>query len=462
MTLPTSLPRPKARLARRSFLRQSGLVIAAGSMVPVIASRASAQTLASGPVTGYGPLVPDPEGVLDLPAGFRYRVFSREGDALTGGGLVPASHDGMAAFSASIFGTALVRNHELNLGSIEEDGLTPVQHVPGHDYDPAAVGGTTTLLLSRNNKLVSQKVSLSGTLDNCAGGPTPWGTWLTCEETFETLEKRHGYIFEVDPWRGGNPEPIVAMGRFEHEAVAFARDGSAYLTEDASEPFGCIYRYEPNRRLGGRGSLHAGGKLRAMALEGVSVDLSEVQEPGTVLRVRWVDVPNIDPADDATPTREQAIGKGATPIRKAEGAWRGQDGSIWFTASYADGPDAEDAEDVSAAAHSGQVWRYDPRAQTMALVTLFPYGSPFDGPDNITVSPHGFALVCTDGDDDNWLVGISERGESFAFAKNASTDDEFTGATFSPDGRTLFVNIQGAPALTFAITGPWHKGALRG
>lgn len=446
-------------LNRRSFLRQSGLVIAAGSMGSVIASRSVAHAQGSKLVTGYGPLVADPAGLLDLPAGFCYRVISREGDPLTGGGVVPASHDGTGAFSAGVFGTFLVRNHELNLDGIVEDGLTPVAQVAGHSYDPEAVGGTTTLLVSPGGRLISHKISLSGTLDNCAGGPSPWGTWLTCEETFETLVKPHGYVFEVDPWRGGNPEPIRALGRFEHEAVAFDRNGTAYLTEDASGPLGCIYRFVPARRHGGRGSLHAGGSLHAMVIQGVQSDLSVVQEPGTVLPVRWVEVPNRDPGDDETPVREQVIGKGATPIRKAEGAWRGLDGAIWFTASYAEGPDTEDADDATEAQHSGQIWRYDPRAETLTLVAIFPYGSPYDGPDNITVSPHGFALACTDGEDDNWLIGINDQGGTFEFARNASTDDEFTGATFSPDGRTLFVNIQGQPAATFVITGPWVTGA---
>jgi uncharacterized protein len=441
---------------RRSFLQQSGVLLAAGSMAHVISSRSHAHARGNLAATGYGPLVSDPAGLLDLPKGFAYRVFSSEGDALTGGGLVPGSHDGMAAFSAGVFGTWLVRNHELNLDDIEEDGLTPVQQVVGHSYDPEAVGGTTTLLVARSGRLLSHKVSLSGTLDNCAGGMTPWGTWLTCEETVDTLSKPHGYVFEVDPWRGGNPEPIRGMGRFEHEAVAFARDGTAYLSEDAGGPFGCLYRYQPQQRLRGRGSLHAGGTLKAMSLIDVHTDLSIVQEPGTVLDVRWVDVPNVDPRDGEASVREQAIGKGATPIQKAEGLWTGLDGSIWFTASRGDGPDAEDADDASAGRHSGQIWRYDPRRETMELVVIFPFGSPYDGPDNITVGPHGFALACTDGEDDQWLIGINDQGETFEFARNARTDDEFAGATFSPDGSTLFVNIQGAPALTLAITGPWR------
>lgn len=121
--------------------------------------------------------------------------------------------------------------------------------------------------------------------------------------------------------------------------------------------------------------------------------------------------------------------------------------------------DAEDEEDRSAAVHSGQIWRYDPGSETIELVALFPKGTPYDEPDNITVGPHGFAIACTDGSDDQWLVGINEEGRVFPFALNALNDGEFAGATFSPDGRTLFANLQGPPGLTFAIWGPWRNGS---
>jgi secreted PhoX family phosphatase len=427
-------------------------------MARVIASTSPALAGGRGrPFAGYGPLVKDPRGVLDLPKGFKYGIFSREGDELSqGGGPVPGSHDGMAAFWGGILGTWLVRNHEIDPEAVEEDGLLPVPHVPGATYDPEGTGGTTTLLV-RGDDLLHHRVSLAGTSNNCAGGPTPWQTWLTCEETDEVLARPHGYVFEVDPWRGGNPEPIRAMGRFEHEAVAFDRRGAAYLTEDADDPHGCFYRFLPNQPLRGRGSLHRGGSLAAMAVDGVTADLSMVQTPGTVLSVRWIPVPNADPGEDDTPVREQVIAAGATPIMKAEGVWTGLDGSIWFVASRADGPDAEDEEDRTVAVHAGQIWRFDPRAQTMELVVLFPGGSPFDGPDNITAGPHGFALACTDGEDDQWLVGITDDGGTFPFALNAQDDAEFAGATFSPDGDTLYVNIQGSPALTFAISGPWRR-----
>lgn len=438
---------------RRSFMSGAAAFVAAGSVARVIGSASPARARTT--FKGYGELVPDPAGILDLPAGFQYRIFSREGDALTHGGIVPSNHDGMAAFSAGRDGIWLVRNHEVATDDIEEDGKLPVAAADGITYDPEAPGGTTTLLVGWNRQLRQHRVSLAGTDNNCAGGPTPWHTWLTCEESDDILGKPHGYVFEVDPRRGGNPAPIVGMGRFPHEAVAFDHRGTAYLTEDASGPFGCLYRFLPEKPLGGLGSLHAGGALCAAAIGGLKTDLSIVQEPGTILPVTWVPVSNVDPGESDAPVREQVIAGGATPIQKAEGVWIGIDGSVWFVSSYGAGPDVEEGDDPSAAAHSGQIWKYDPARDTLELVTLFPVGSPYDGPDNITAGPHGFALACTDGDADQWLVAISDEGNVFPFAFNAYNDAEFAGATFSPTGQTLFVNIQ-EPGMTFAIWGPWH------
>lgn len=443
-------------LTRRTFMKSGAItVVSAGSLAQVILSATPARARHR-PFQGYGALAPDPNQLLDLPRGFQYRMFSVEGDAM-GSGTVPGSHDGMASFDAGHAGTWLVRNHEIGRDDVDEDGIMPVPHVPGVTYDRDGTGGTSTLLVGHNRRLLHHRISLAGTVTNCAGGPSPWDTWLTCEEDDDVLSMPHGYVFEVDPWRGGNPEPIRAMGRFEHEAVGFDRRGRVYLTEDAGGPFGCFYRFLPRFPLRGRGSLHGGGTLAAMAVTGLGTDLSVVQTPGTVLPVTWIDVPNVDPGEDDTKVREQVIELGATPIQKAEGVWTGLDGDIWFVSSRGDGPDAEDEEDRSAAVHAGQIWRYSPRAQSIELVTIFPAGSPFDGPDNIVAGPHGFALACTDGEDEQFLVGINDDGGIFAFARNPVGDDEFAGATFSPDGQTLYVNIQAEPAKTFAVFGPWRR-----
>jgi secreted PhoX family phosphatase len=449
-------------VSRRSFLIAGstaiGVVGSLGSVVAAAMPRPHFVGKDGCPTHGYGKLIKDPRGLLDLPEGFHYRMFSPENAPMSDGNRVPANHDGMAAFPAHGGGTVLIRNHENDLDDILEDGLTPVAHVAGRVYDPEVLaGGTTSLLVGRDRRLISHKVSLAGTLDNCAGGPSPWGSWLSCEESSDTVSRPHGYVFEVDPRLGGNPEPIRSMGRFDHEAVAFDRQGIAYLTEDADGPHGCFYRFTPNNPLAGRGSLHAGGWLSALAVPGLGSDLSIVQTPGMLLNTTWIDVPNPDPTDDETPVREQVIALGAVPIQKAEGTWADYDGSIWFVSSRGDGPDAEDEEDRSAAVHSGQIWRYDPYNETIELVALFPKGTAFDEPDNITVGPHGFAIACTDGDDDQWLVGITAAGRVFPFGFNALNDEEFAGATFSGDGRTLFVNVQGPPGMTFAIWGPWRK-----
>jgi uncharacterized protein len=438
------------RIDRRSFVSAATALVASGSMGQVIGAAAPARARRS-VFRGFGELVQDPNGVIDLPQGFRYSAFSREGDPLTLAGIVPSDHDGMAAFSAGTSGVWLVRNHEISRSDVDAGKMPVIAGKGCGTYDPDASGGTTTLLVGFERQLRRHHVSLAGTVNNCAGGPTPWRSWLTCEESVDTYSKPHGYVFEVHPRCGGNPEPIVAMGRFAHEAVAFDRSGIAYLTEDSASPFGCIYRMLPKAPLAGLGSLHAGGALEAAALSGVDGDLSNVQEPGTVLPVRWITVKNVNPRDGETSLREQVVGEGATQIPKAEGVWTDYEGKVWFTSSYAAGPTGNPR---SAAAHSGQIWRYDPEQETLTLVVIVPKGSAWDGPDNITASPHGFALACNDGGGEQFLMSISDDGAIYPFAQNVLNKSELAGATFSPTGRTLFVNIQD-PGMTLAIWGPW-------
>jgi len=455
-------------ISRRELLRNSALtgagIALAGSLGPLLESGFAA---AKGP-GGYGPLVPDTAGMLDLPAGFSYKVLYRAQawstigvtpSALTTGEVAPNAADGTGSFAGPRGGTILVQNKECSPG---DPG--PVPHtVP--TYDPAAAGGTTNLFIDRQGNLVSHVASLAGTTRNCAGGVTPWGTWLTCEETDATSGGvRHGYVFEVDPWGNDTAAvPLKGLGRFEHEALAIdPKKGDVYLTEDASTPNGLFYKFVPNDRRGRYGSLQAGGSLFAMKAGGL-VDLSQVTDVGTSLDVTWVPVPNPDPdiAGGQPRVRSQFTADQITRSKKFEGAWWGH-GRVWINCSF-----AKTAADVGGVGtpHEGQVWTYDPKRERLTLEVRFEPGGLFDGPDNITVSPHGGVFLAEDGDGDQYVIYIDKRNQAFAFAKNRIQFDggfqEFTGPNFSPDGRFLFVNTQ-QPGITYAITGPWSGGRANG
>ncbi|MDR6980045.1 secreted PhoX family phosphatase [Streptomyces sp. 3330] len=433
-----------------------------GALSDLFAGTAAAQGLGH---DGYGPLVPDKDGLLDLPAGFRYRVLSREGDPLRSGeGPVPSNHDGMTALPGRGGRVHLVRNHENR-----PTAKFPVPTVEGLTYDPAGKGGCTALTLDARNNVLSERVAIAGTAVNCAGGPTPWHTWLTCEETEDKAgtngyTKDHGFIFEVDPSdpRRSGAVPLTAMGRFQHEAIAVdPRLGIVYETEDAFlEPFGLFYRFLPKKPLGGAGSLRAGGRLQAMRVPGVP-DLSSIQDTGASFDgIEWVDVP--DPLAVETPVRLQDFGpKGITHAQKLEGCyWGGK--CVYFVSSFARGADG------SAADHFGQIWRYDPKLRRLTLVIVFGPDTdiqlPGESPDNICLAPSGGLMVCEDGNGAQHVFGVTRGGEVYAMARgrqNIGTPQapewgEFAGVTFSPDGDTMYVNCY-TPGTTFAVTGPWRR-----
>lgn len=448
---------------RRQVLGRAG-VLGVGIAFSGTFSELFAGTAAARGHAGYGPLVADPAGLLDLPKGFRHKVLSREGDLLRSGeGKVPGNHDGMGAFAGRRGRVHLVRNHENR-----HDAETGVPAVAGLTYDPAAKGGCTALELDGRNNVLSERVAIAGTAVNCAGGPTPWGTWLTCEENEDRAgtngcTKDHGYIFEVD---GADPRrtgavPLTAMGRFQHEAVAVdPKSGIVYETEDAFErPFGLFYRFLPDRPLGGTGSLRAGGTLEAMRVPGVP-DLSGIQETGARFdRVEWVPVP--DSQAQQTPVRLQDFGpQGITHAQKLEGCYWGGS-SVYFVSSFAHSAQG------SAGDHFGQVWKYEPRRRRLTLVIVFGPRSdiqlPGESPDNICLAPGGGLMVCEDGGGAQFVYGLSRRGEVYPMARgtqNIGTPEEpewgeFAGVTFSPDGATMYVNCY-TPGTTFAVTGPWR------
>ena len=456
---------------RRRFVKLLG----AGAMIAPLASMfgRSATAADGGPAfgPGFGPLAPRlplnshelmVRGVFDfraqplltLPPGFDYWAISCTGQTMSDGSLVPGDHDGMASFRGPQGTTVLVRNHELNNRETKFGSSAGVVVPDSMKFDPWANGGTTTLVVDAQGRLVSDHASLGGTNNNCAGGPTPWGSWLTCEETTaipnatrSTYQERHGYVFEVPALAGGPVAavPIVGMGRFSHEATATdPRTGIVYLTEDTGDSL--FYRYRPHVA----GQLLAGGVLEALKLVdgdgSVNTARGFIGRLGEPLAVEWVTIDEPDPVDNTASlsVRAQGQAKGATRFVRGEGAWTG-DGRIYFVCTG--GGDAG----------AGQVWAHDPGAQTLTLVVESTDRDVLDAPDNLTVGPDGRLYLFEDGGSGNHIVGVDTRGDLFRVAENIVNGSEFAGGCFSHDGRFLFVNVQ-SPGLTLVIEGPWRKG----
>lgn len=454
-------------LSRRGMLRAGALgglgIAVAGSIDAIGAPEAVALTRR---VTGYGPLVADPAGILSLPRGFSYKVLAHAGETLLESGEPsPSDPDGAAVFDRRD-GWALVQNHEI--GGNESYGVPPL---PGLTFDPGARGGTTTIVMDSRGNRRSEYVSLAGTHNNCAGGRTPWGTWLSCEETEQrkggVFQQDHGWTFEVDAFdkdRNQDPVPLKFLGRYAHEAVAVDPRGPIYLTEDANGPHGLYYRWTPPAGYHpGKGALRAlaladggdtAGGLQAMKCTkgGRDIaDLSEAAQVGTTYKVTWVDVP--DRLATTTSVRKQFAPGTVTGSRKLEGAYWG-DGGAYFVASFARATDGSTNE------HDGQVWFYDPASETVQLKSIFGVNpnpdadTDYDGPDNICLDPNGGLILAEDGDGIQHLVGVTTAGKAFPMARNDVSGNEFAGPTFTEDGQVLFACIQG-DGYTFAITGPW-------
>lgn len=437
---------------RRTLLR--GAAVAAAASVPFQAL--AARTAAAEPVklefdAGYGPLHPAKDQatgleLLHLPRGFEYISYGWTNDLMDDGVRTPGSHDGMAAFR---YGDRLhlVRNHERGAG--------PAFAAPA--YNPEAGGGTTTLVFDPDaGQWLESYGSLGGTMRNCAGGPTPWNTWLTCEETFSTTAgKRHGYIFEVASRGKGNPEPYKAMGRFNHEAIAIdPATGYVYETEDRGDA--SLYRFVPAVP----GDLSKGGRLEALRIGSTTYD-TRLDGEKAYGSVSWVPVDDVDPAADTV--RLQAQAGGAAVFSRLEGAWYGNDRIYVITTDG--GP-----------ARQGQVFELDPATDEFRVLFASPGAEVLNAPDNMCVSPRGGLVLCEDGSGTEYVHGLTTDGEIFRFAtntvdlrggtagKNVPAADhrgsEWAGSVFEPkNGNWLFVNIQ-TPGITFAITGPWTQGAL--
>jgi secreted PhoX family phosphatase len=442
-------------LTRRTFLHRGAAT--AGGAALVLSPIAQA---AKSPSFGFPE--EDPAGLLDLPRGFRYRVVQTIDDRLSNGARVPGDFDGMAAFPGPQRGTTLlVRNHELRgSGDAAEKGV-----VEGtNPYDAAAIGGTTALLVGADGSVADSYVASSGTLQNCAGGATPWGTWVTCEETRDT---GHGYAFEVDPRDPENAiskTPITAIGFFSHEAIDIdPRTGIVYLTEDdfqnaipddpnaedATSRVSFLYRFLPTNRAQRPGALQEGGKLQVMTVRDIPSFNVDLAENGERFGVVWVDVSAEDP-------RAGAVGAGAARFQRLEGCHFAE-GAFWFD------------DTAGGDKRHGQLFRLqpsgDPSGGGRDRLELFLEGDSaeqMDAPDNLVIAPWGDLWFTEDGDGIQRVIGVTPEGETYEFARNrllgleGDTSSEFCGPTFSPDGRTFFLNVQN-PGHTFAITGPFPR-----
>ena len=379
-------------------------------------------------------LVRDPKGVLDLPAGFSYRVLSRSGERMSDGFVVPGKPDAMGVFGIAE-GWALMRNHEVppgmrGLGPYPE-GTSP----PKEAYDDAGYGGVTRVVVDPRTLAVrSRNLVLAGTHWNCAGGLSPWG-WLSCEEL---VIPRHGYVFlaSAQADRIQPAQRILGYGRFHHEAAAVdPGTRRAYLTEDREDS--AFYRFVPHDP-----AQPFAGQLQALRVVGHPRFDTNLMKTGESHEIDWVDIPEPNPADDSV--RFQAFERGAARFVRGEGLWL--DGTDLYCCATAGGPIGR-----------GQIFRIRHAGTSMRLTLLVQTTdtSVLDMPDNITVAPDGQLFVAEDGLGGNFIRRISATGEVSDFARNALSYSEFAGPCFSPDGSTMFVNIQ-HNGLTLAIRGPFR------
>jgi secreted PhoX family phosphatase len=463
---------------RRTFLQigvgAAGALALAGPFSGLLARAASAEAPS---VLRLHPLVDGrdlSDGVvrLALPRGYVYRSFGATGDVMSDGAATPGRQDGMAAFPGPRGRIRLVRNHEQQFSG------APIGD-PIRSYDAVTQGGTTTLEVDpHTRRLLGSWVSLTGTSFNCAGSPTPWGTWLSVEETVNgpdvgpdfagagpDFRQRHGYLYEVDPRWGPNgyPKvtPIRAVGRLPHEvATVDPRTGDVYQTEDQFLFPSGIYRYRPPANARRHRRIVDGGVLEMLRIRGATepTALGGVLPVGAVFPIEWVRIPEPDfdgggaLNDDAIRTVSlQGFAQNAAMFARPEGLWYAR-GALFFACTRGGATQLAINPPNEYGNGHGQIWRIDPQRNTLTLLFQSPGADTLDMPDNITITRRGTIVLCEDSIDGSNFVRLLDRhGRLSTFAENRFNGDEFAGVAISPSGDTLFVNMQAAQGRTFAI-----------
>lgn len=387
-------------VSRRHAVRQGLGLATAGAFASVFAPRVGATTR----------LIRRSRSPLAVPSGFSVTVLDHGSEA----------PDGMGCFQLADGDWALMRNHEL----------------------PSPEGGVSRLLIDPATLTVrSIDRVLTGTSGNCAGGLSPWG-WLSCEEAFDN---RHGYVYLCDPNSNrlvniDEAHRIPAYGHFNHEAAAVDPTTLiAYLTEDRSDS--CFYRFVPNDL-----STPFAGRLEALTISGLpGIDTGRSgMRRGDVLPVTWLPVADGNPRSDTM--RSTMKRAGAATFRRGEGLWL--DGSTAYFTATSGGVEG-----------LGQIFSYTPHGNDAGALTLVAESQgreEFDLPDNLTVAPWGDLFVAEDGQGEQRIQVVLASGKVVTFASNAISDSEFAGVTFSPDGSTLFMNLQW-DGLTVAVRGPFEE-----
>lgn len=383
-------------MERRTLLRTAvvgGSAVLGGALWRGAAHAAPAQP-GSGPYGALG--APDANGIR-LPAGFTSRVIARSGQ--------------------KVAGTSYTWHNAPDGGACYADGTGWI-YVSNSEINPS--GGASAVKFSSTGTITSAYRVLSGTRQNCAGGRTPWNTWLSCEEV------DRGYVYETDPWGVKAAVRRDAMGRFKHEAAAADPVREAvYLTEDVSD--GCFYRFRPT----------TWGDLSAGTLEVL------VAGSGTSGPVTWAKVP--DPSG-ATATRNQV--SGAKRFNGGEGCYYADD-TCWFTTKG-----------------DNRVWQYDAAARTIELAyddSLVTSGTaPLTGVDNVTGSSSGDLFVAEDGGTMEICV-ITPSDVIAPFLRvEGQSGSEVTGPAFSPDGTRLYFSSQrgtsgsSSGGITYEVRGPFR------